>query len=94
MFAVILPGIFFPRVLMSQPAPQGRILILFSFSLLPNMQLSKNRVYPERSRAHPASTWLVVIAFPFTVFLRHRKWWTQLDLNQRPPPYQGGALTN
>ena len=21
-------------------------------------------------------------------------WWTQLDLNQRPPPYQGGALTN
>jgi len=26
--------------------------------------------------------------------MRHRKWWTQLDLNQRPPPYQGGALTN
>ena len=21
-------------------------------------------------------------------------WWAQLDLNQRPPPYQGGALTN
>jgi len=23
-----------------------------------------------------------------------RFWWAQLDLNQRPPPYQGGALTN
>ena len=27
-------------------------------------------------------------------FFRSAGWWTQLDLNQRPPPYQGGALTN
>ena len=43
MFAVILPGIFFPRVLMSQSVPRDGYLILISFSLLPNMQLSKNR---------------------------------------------------
>ena len=23
-----------------------------------------------------------------------RGWWALLDSNQRPPPYQGGALTN
>ena len=28
------------------------------------------------------------------LWLVARFWWAQLDLNQRPPPYQGGALTN
>ena len=28
------------------------------------------------------------------IFCAAKKWWSQMDLNHRPPPYQGGALTN
>jgi hypothetical protein len=77
---------------MSQSVPRDGFLILYLFHLLPNMQLSKNRVFkiPGTSCFDLAC----LIAFPLTAFLLHSKWWTQLDLNQRPPPYQGGALTN
>ena len=64
MFAVILPGIFFPRVLMSQSVPRDGYLILFSFSLLPNMQLSKNRAFLIEVPGTSCLIWLVLIAFP------------------------------
>jgi hypothetical protein len=84
---------FIPRVLMSQSVPRDGFLILYLFLYYPICSCQRTGNIPGTS------------CFELTVFIRfspalfcpmrrYSKWWTQLDLNQRPPPYQGGALTN
>lgn len=54
MFAVILPGIIFSKSVDVSVRPSGRIFDPVSFSLLPNMQLSKNRDDPGHILPDPA----------------------------------------
>jgi hypothetical protein len=53
------------------------------FNFISCMQLSKNRLVSVEGNGFLSDSQILAWG-----------WWALLDSNQRPPPYQGGALTN
>ena len=89
------PSILLPRVFYFLRPSLGTASILYLF-LYPVCSCQRTFLFLRLRRQ---GVWLVLFCilpfFPFrSTCLLTEKWWTQLDLNQRPPPYQGGALTN